>query len=209
MHESTAASVRQLRPRDAASIVDVLCEAFHDYPVMRFVLGAEDDYAERLRTLIGLFVAARALNDDVMLGIHDRDRLVAVVTTSNPATPAHPDFADVRDAVWQRLGANAQRRYELCVRAWSTTGLDVRQLHVNMIGVRDAYRGSGLARRLFNEVHALAERSPWAEGVSLTTEVRRNVDLYRHLGYEVVGEASVTSQLHVWNMFRRTLKARA
>ena len=35
--------------------VDVLCDAFGDYPVMRFVIGQVDDsYAVRLRSLVAL-----------------------------------------------------------------------------------------------------------------------------------------------------------
>ncbi|MBA3260238.1 MAG: hypothetical protein H0T68_12340 [Gemmatimonadales bacterium] len=34
-----------------------LCEAFADYPVMRYVLGPDGDYRDRLRTLLGFFLA--------------------------------------------------------------------------------------------------------------------------------------------------------
>ena len=41
------------------AIVDTLCAAFYDYPVMRFVLGdVGDEYAEQLRTLVHFFVMA-------------------------------------------------------------------------------------------------------------------------------------------------------
>jgi hypothetical protein len=43
---------------------------------------------------------------------------------------------------------------------------------------------------------------PGSAGVSLSTEVRRNVDLYRHFGYEVTGEARVSEELMTWGMFR-------
>ncbi len=44
----------------ADDAVAVLCDAFHEYPVMRFVLGdSSQNYDRRLATLIGLFVAAR------------------------------------------------------------------------------------------------------------------------------------------------------
>jgi hypothetical protein len=41
--------------------VTVLCDAFHDYPVMRYVLGPLVDYDYRLRTLIGFFVRSLGL----------------------------------------------------------------------------------------------------------------------------------------------------
>jgi hypothetical protein len=39
--------------------------------------------------------------------------------------------------------------------------------------------------------------------VSLTTENPRNVELYRHFGYEVVGQGPVGPGLQTWGMFLR------
>ena len=194
----------RLDASDTSAVVDVLSEAFFDYPVMRYVLGPEPDYARRLDSLVSMFVAARALAADVMFGIHDANGLIAAVTTSNPAVAAHPDFAAVRHAVWQQLGTAAEQRYDLCVQAWQSIALPVPQLHVNMIGVRDAYRGKGLSRLLLDEVNELGAQASTAAGISLTTEQPRNVELYRHLGYQVVGEKRIADTLHTWSMFRQT-----
>jgi ribosomal protein S18 acetylase RimI-like enzyme len=70
-----------------------------------------------------------------------------------------------------------------------------------MIGVRRAYAGTGLGRRLLESVRRLSEEDPQSAGVSLTTENPRNVELYRHFGYEVVGHASVGPGLETWGMF--------
>jgi GNAT superfamily N-acetyltransferase len=195
-------AVARLNSSDVPDVVSVLCEAFFDYPVMRHVLGEVGDYARRLNVLIGMFVAARALREDPIFGIRDSAALVAAMTTSNPAEAPHPDFAAVQAAAWQRLGADAQARYDSCVQAWNSIALAEPQLHVNMIGVRDRYRGTGLAGRLLDEVHGLCEQSTFAQGVSLTTEVTRNVDFYRRRGYEVTGEMRITDALTTWNMFR-------
>jgi ribosomal protein S18 acetylase RimI-like enzyme len=100
------------------------------------------------------------------------------------------------------LGHDAEQRYEQCVAVWESLALDRPQVHVNMIGVRDAYRGRGLARIMLNEAHALCGSSPNAEGVSLTTENPRNVDFYRYLGYEVIGQADIAEGLTTWSFFR-------
>jgi len=195
-------SIARLQRGDVPDVVDVLSEAFFDYPVMRFVLGPRHDYDERLPQLVELFVAARVVRGDAMFGVRDGAQLVAAVTTSNPADPPHPDFAEVRDAGWLRLGAEAEQRYEQCVATWPLIAVNRPQLHVNMIGVRAAYRGRGLARQMLEVVHALCEQSPVAEGVSLTTENPRNVALYRHLGYRLVGEARIADDLSTWSFFR-------
>jgi ribosomal protein S18 acetylase RimI-like enzyme len=194
-------SIKRLHRSDVPEVVDVMCEAFFDYAVMRFVLGA-GNYSERLHVLIGLFVGARALRGDAMYGVRADSPLIAAVTTSNPADPPHPDFAAARDDAWRHLGADVQGRYDECVAAWQSIQVDKPQLHVNMIGVRDEYRGRGLGRQLLDEVHALCERSPLAEGVSLTTEDPRNVEFYQHMGYQVVGEARIADAVPVWGFFR-------
>jgi GNAT superfamily N-acetyltransferase len=200
--QTTQLTIERVPPTAAEQVVDVLCESFRAYPVMRYVLGESADYDARLRQMIGLFVTARVLLDDVMLGVRQGSELVAVATTSDPAVPSHPDFAARREAVWTALGPAAAARYQNCVTAWQSMESRVPQLHVNMIGVRDAQRGTGLGKRLLQEVHALAASIPDCEGVSLTTEDPRNVAFYQHLGYRVIGEARIGEQIAAWSFLR-------
>ena len=46
-------AVQVVPASQAEEILDVLCDAFFDYPVMRYVLGSKPDYASRLRALSG------------------------------------------------------------------------------------------------------------------------------------------------------------
>lgn len=186
----------------AGEVVDVLVEAFYDYPVMRFVLGEAPDYDARLRRLIGLFVTARVMLDDVILGIRRNDELIAVATTSDPARPAHPNFPALREEVWTELGPTAKARYDLCVNAWGAMATELPQLHVNMLGVRRAYQRRGFAGKLLQAVHAMAEQQPEWKGVSLTTEDPRNVAFYEHFGYRVIGRQMVAPELEAWSLFR-------
>jgi GNAT superfamily N-acetyltransferase len=201
-HELAALEVTRVPRQDADRVVDVLCESFRDYPVMRFVLGEEGDYDARLQRMIGLFVASRTLLDDVIFGISDGGELIAVATTSDPARPPHPDFAARRDAVWAELGTEAAARYQQCVRAWDSMASAVPQLHVNMLGVRKAYRTLGLGGRLLTAVHALRELNPRWQGVSLTTEDPRNVTFYQHHGYQAIGNARISPVLEAWSFMR-------
>ena len=45
-------------------------------------------------------------------------------------------------------------------------------------------------------------------GVSLTTELVKNVQLYEHFGYRVIGHAHVTADLETWGLFRAASPAR-
>ncbi len=195
-------SITRVPASDPAQVVDVLCEAFHDYPVMRFVLGDDGEYDARLRKMISLFVTARILLDDAIFGVYDADKLVAVATTSDPARPSHPEFAALRDAVWTGLGEAASARYQQCVTAWQSLESHAPQFHVNMLGTCAAQRRTGLGRKLLEQVHATAAMKPECQGVSLTTETASNVEFYRYLGYEVIGTAFITPELRTWSLMR-------
>ena len=199
------AAVEPLPGIAAPHVVNVFWESFYDYPVFRFLLqDSGEQYAQHLSKLIGLFVMARVLRHEPMFGVFDsQGSLVAATTTSIPddAEPS-PEFAAARDATWAELGPRAFARYQRCVDAWKPLGVKVPQLHVNMIGVCKSYQRTGLAGRLLRHVQELSRLSPPSEGVTLTTEDPRNVPFYQYLGYQVVGEGSISDEIKTWGFFR-------
>ena len=188
----------------APDVVDVLSEAFFDYPVMRFVIGPDEPHYERaLRRLVGLFVAARVLRDEPMLGITGRSGLEAAAIVSRPdGRPAPDAFRALADEVWEELGAAARARYEAFGRACAPFHVSEPHLHLNMLGVRRAVQGSGLGRRLVEQVQEMSRRDERSVGVTLTTEDPANVRLYEHLGYRIVGRATIAPVLQTWGFFR-------
>lgn len=200
--------VLHLGREETARLTDALAEAFHDYPVMRFVLGSGDDYRGRLRRLVGFFVSARALRDEPMLGVEadaPAANLVAGALVSFPGErESHPELGALREEVWAELGSNARTRYETCGRVWKPLlSVDVPHIHLNMIGVRPAWAGRGLGRRLMDHVHAMSRERPRSEGVTLTTEDPDNVGLYEHLGYRLLGHARIAPGIETWSFLRR------
>jgi len=189
---------------ETGQAVDVLCDAFHDYPVMRYVIGlAGQDYDRRLRTLIEFFAQARQTRGEPVLGIADGGTLVATALVTLPGSGSTPaQLAAHRKVVWGQLGAEARARYEAYGAAARPFALDQPHHHLNMIGVRRSHAGRGLGRRLLEAVHEMASKDPGSCGVSLTTEVWDNVGLYEHFGYQVTGHARVSPALETWGMFR-------
>lgn len=194
---------RLLTGREAADqVIETLCEAFADYPVMRYVLGADGDYAERLRTLIGFFVAARVLRGDPMFAVSGRAELTGVVICTLPDGSPPPELEAVRERTWATLGAEALERYQHCVRAWEPLAIAEPNLHVNMLGVRPRFQGRGLSRLLLERVHALSRELPNSAGVTLTTETAANVALYQRFGYRIVGHREIVPALETWGFYR-------
>jgi GNAT superfamily N-acetyltransferase len=197
-------TVATLSADQAEAALSVLCEAFHDYPVMRFVLGAGQRYDQRLRTLIGFFVTARLLREDLILGVRDdHGSLAAVALVTLPGEREPPKALAVRrEAVWQELGLEERARYEAFGAAAHAFDIQAPHHHLNMIGVRPSQLGRGYASPLMHHVHSLADLDHASTGVSLNTESQRNVQLYEHFGYDQLGYARVAPALEMWAMFR-------
>ena len=196
-------SVRILPAGAREEVTGVLCDAFADYPVMRFVLGEAHRDRDRLFRLIGFFVAARVLRDDLLLGISTDGHLAAVALVTLPANGPAPDALDEeRERVWADLGTDARARYDAFSRACAPFAVAAPHLHLNMIGVRRRHQGRGLARRLLERVEQISRGRPDSAGVTLSTEDPRNLPLYEHFGYRITGHARVAPELESWGFFR-------
>ena len=184
--------------------VSVLCDAFGDYPVMRYVLGwPHDRYEAHLRKMIDFFTLTRFLNQDVVLGVEGADgSLGAVANITRPGSEAAPEVAGRREALWRELGADARERYEALGRLWQPLGISEPHFHLNMIGSARSLRGEGAARLLLDELHTMSAIHPDSCGVTLTTDEPGNVSLYQHFGYRLTGEVEVPGAFRTWGFFR-------
>lgn len=189
----------------AEEAVDVLAEAFLDYPVMRYVVGdAGADYRRRQREFVRFIVAARFLRRDRVLGIEGADgALVAVAGLVPPDPPPPPPaLAERRARLWRELGDAARVRHEAFGEATQRFKPSVPHVYLMIVGVRRAAAGAGLGRALLDAVHAGSAADPRSRGVALTTEDPANVPLYEHFGYRILGRAEL-GPLSSWILFRQ------
>lgn len=195
-----------LPPDRRLDVIDVLADAFHDYPVMRWIVGPDGDVPARIRRLIDLFVSRRVVRGGPMFGIFDGRRLVGAAVMTLPVEPESPAvLAALADEAWRDLGDPARIRYVTYVDVTAPFFAAVgRHHHLNMIGIRPSHAGQGLARPLLEAVHQLADADAESVGVSLTTERLRNVQLYEHLGYRIVAHQPVGDGLETWGLVRDT-----
>jgi len=190
--------VEELTSSDREAAVDVLAEAFHDYPVMRYMVGSHPQYAARLSSLIGFYCDKRLVCDWPVLGIKGAGEMVAVALVSEPSDIAPPDMSALERRLAANLGEAALGRMQRFEQA--SDGVEPSGPHhfVGMLGVRPGHQGKGYGARL---VQWVKDRSVAAgsAGVALTTEVPENVPLYEHMGFDVVAQADV-EELHTWCM---------
>ncbi|HUF36412.1 MAG TPA: GNAT family N-acetyltransferase [Gemmatimonadales bacterium] len=191
-----------VRPASADEVLGPLCEAFAEYPVMRYVLGPDADYQGRLRILVGFFLIARVLRKEPILAVHDGAEVSGVAICTLPGLPGTPDLEEARAWTWAELGDDARERYQQWVRAWEPLGVAEPNIHVNMLGVPPRFQGRGLGRLLLERVHAMSREHPESRGISLTTESAANVAFYERLGYRVIGHGRIGPGLESWGFFR-------
>jgi len=196
--------VVNLYEENISEVVDVLCEAFYNYPVMKYVLGEKEDYDNRLRNLVTFFVSARALRNEPIFGIRNTEnKLVAAAAVTLPGEiPSPPELYKLRDELWEEIGLEEKARYDNYGNVASGLLPKEPHHHLNMIGVRNAYKGKGLARQLINEIEKLVSEHPFSTGVSLNTEVEANVNFYLHLGFELLEKANVDKDIVTWGFFK-------
>ena len=188
--------------------IDVFCDAFREYPVMRYVaLGdarapLDTDADARMGRLTRFFVTRRFVRGGPLFGVFADGALVGAAILTLPDEPAPPpELAAIERDAWRDLGDAARRRYDTYAQATTAFATTARHHHLNMIGVRASHAGRGFGRPLLEAVRQLTVDDPASAGVSLTTERPANVMLYEHFGYEVVGHALVTPDLETWGMF--------
>src|SRR5690606_22648296 len=112
--------------------------------------GAADELAERERRLINLFVRRRLRRGGPAFGVYSGDALAgaAVLTLPNeaPSDTIEADVAALAGDTWRALGAEACRRYDTYAAAADFFAPVGPHHHLNMIAVRPAFAGQGLAR---------------------------------------------------------------
>lgn len=201
-NRSSNVPVEPLDATQAADVTRLLCEAFFDYPVMRYVLGDTPDYAGRLVRLIGLFTAGRWLRGHPVLGLRGADGSLQAAITMTPRgtfdTP--PALAAQAETTWSSLGADARQRYATLGEAWSATEPVGEHWHVNMLGVAAGAHGAGHGGRLLAAALELAAKDPAAQAVDLTTEDPANLGFYTRRGFELSGHRRVGPALETWTL---------
>jgi GNAT superfamily N-acetyltransferase len=201
----TRPAAERLSDKDFDDVVDVLADAFSNYPVMRFVLGEGGNTAPRLTQLIGFFVFRRMRLGGPMFGVRDKTgALVGAAVMTLPAEPEPPaDVLQRHDDVWNSLGQDCRERHDIYGAHAKTVLVSEPHNHLNMIGVRHSNHGRGLARPLLEAAVEIGARDATSAGLTLTTETPANVRLYQHFGFEVFGHVLIAPELETWGLFKR------
>jgi GNAT superfamily N-acetyltransferase len=195
-------TLRDVDRCDKIAALNILCAAFHDYPVMRYVIGETDpEYDGKLRELIGFFVEGRLMRNVPLIGLYDANDLLGVAVVSPPEEIAMPpELAECHAQVKRRLGREAMARFDRYDEACEATDPGHLAHYLGMIGVRPDAQGRGLGRQLIEAVKDRARFHPNSTGITLNTECESNLPFYERVGFIKGFEADV-GPLHTWSFY--------
>ncbi len=194
----------RLTREQKGEVVEVLMSAFHNYPVMRFVLKTSgEEFLAQLKVLMEFYCEARLAKNRPVVGVRKDDLLVAAALIDETSLKPWAEMESELNRLKQVIGAEAYARLELYEKMSSRAEPDTPHHFLGMIAVRPEYQGKGYARFLLDTVKGMAMADTKSTGVCLSTEDLENVSLYRHFGYRVIAEVDI-GDLHSWCMFLPT-----
>ena len=137
--------VERLNRSDKEDAVNVLTSAFHEYPVMRYILKSNaEKYESDLKALMGFFYESRLTREFPLLGIRDSSELAAAAGINEPEyKPRSPELNKVFNRLTNMIGEDAIARYEAYEKKSNPKGLDGPHHFLGIIGVEQAHQGKG------------------------------------------------------------------
>ena len=195
-------TLRDLDRTQKVDALDVLCAAFHDYPVPRYVIDmTASDYDGKLRELIDFFVEGRITRSVPLIGLYDSNALLGVAVVSPPQeTPVPPELEVCQARAERLLGREAMARFERYEKACEATDPGYVAHYLGMIAVRPDVQGRGLGRQLIDAVKARARSDPISTGVTLNTELASNLPFYEKMAF-IRGSETDVGPLHTWSFY--------
>lgn len=178
--------------------------AFHDYPLMDYFNPNASARTERL---------AEVFRQTIRYGLYYGKGYATSPKLEGLALWL--PYNKSRRTLWRRLRSGIfslsskmdkdvrerQRAFEAHMAGIHRRHAGRAQLYLQLLAVDPAHQGQGHSTRLLRAMFAGAD----AQGINsfLETHVPKNVDIYRHLGFEVVEEARLEgSELVTWAMLR-------
>jgi GNAT superfamily N-acetyltransferase len=191
------AHVEDLSEKDRESVVDVLATAFHDYPVMGYMLGREcraDD--EQLRSLMRFYADKRLVINSPVLGVRVHGEIAAVCLVSVPDSGETPETEILLSRLKGEIGDAAYYRMTRFENASDAMVPDEPYHFIGMLAVSPAHQKKGYGKLLIERVKEIS-RSAESAGICLTTETQQNLPFYERMGFFVTEDADI-DDIHSW-----------
>ncbi len=195
--------IRDLAEPDIESACETLALAFAHYPIMQYFFP--EDGPSLHRHLVSMFRFSCELRLAIgwpLLGIVDGNQILAAACVQGRKDkPFPPAIQKLEEHIDRQLGPEIIQRFQRYAELKEAHAIDQPHYYLTAVGVRPDCQSNGLGGRLIHRVLELSRNDPMSAGVALDTESKSNVDLYRHMGFEITAFDELDG-LGVWFMHR-------
>jgi ribosomal protein S18 acetylase RimI-like enzyme len=200
----TKKTLVELKRDSLEEAVEVLSQAFYDDPYIHYVLtGHENDFSARIRDIFGLVCEIYLEMELPFIGAMYNQELAGVACVSIPEKKKWPESLIRKSREMnESLGAECSKRMEGYRKLQKRYTPEKPHCYLAVLGIHPEYQGNGLARLLLDEVHEISRKNSTSTGVFLETAKLKNVDMYRHFGYNLISQDRLDNSVDLWYMFK-------
>ena len=198
--------VRDLRPDDVDPAIDLLADAFLDFPALQVIAGSDAGARERMRRLFALEFEPERTATSAIVAESDAGVVGALTFVDSPACSTSSAGRMLRFAriAGPRL-VRTVRLFGRIERAHPSTP----HRHLPTVGVAPALQGRGIGGALMGEYHRRCDSDGMAsylETIRWTDDSRPSHErFYARLGYRV---STVIAMAEAWSVLTMTRPAR-
>ncbi len=192
--------LRQDEPLD--ELADTMTEAFANYPVpVRAFAQSPGPRNHWIRRLMWHSAKMRQqLNFPTITA-----RLDGVIIGAGFLRIPGADMEEAYNAWWPEFiaeaGPQTDQFFTRFREACDSIPIPEPNLYIAMLGVRNAYQGKGIGKKIISEAMQIATDLPNCTGLGLDTQNTVNIAIYQSCGFSLAGQANV-DDLPVSVMFR-------
>jgi GNAT superfamily N-acetyltransferase len=202
-------NVRLATQADARSAATVLGQAFADDPLFIWLAPREDERLVLVRAWMALALTRSLLRGHVLVArSKQEDRTVGAALWTPPGLSALTDHERFTQLIVASVLVGRDLSSQLSLLA------PVREMrpegsfyYLRDIGVDEAERESGIARRLVGRVHESCDRDGYS--AYLETTRREDIEIFQALGYHNIGSCTIADGLMFHGMLRSPIAPRS
>ena len=183
---------------------EVLARAFEEDPLIHYFLsGHEKGYPEGARKIFEYQCLMYIEMELPLFGTLQNFQITGVACLAVPEKKDRPESLVEADREFVAfMGPDAFeriKRYMNLSKKYSPGGL---YHYLAGLGVHPDYQGHGFGRLLLDEVYKIAVSHQSSAGIYLETATLKNVEMYKHFGYNLLATEKLDGIVDIWYMFK-------
>ena len=184
--------------------VEILVRAFEDDPIVRYFLsGHERGYHESACKLFRYQCLMYIEMDLPVFGTIVDSRITGVACLSGPEKMERPDSLLEADREFETfMGPDSFGRIKQYMDLHKKHTPKEKHHYLGALGVHPDFQGQGLGRVLLDRVANVCDTHGGSKGIYLETAKPKNVEMYRHFGYNLLATEKLDGIVDKWYMFR-------